>query len=224
MAFFMNEKFLLSNIVSEVEYLEKYFNSRPEYVVTNGMKKYPVCGVEQEPGFLELVHDIIQNRIGIKEPYELIGDNFYEHSYSYFPHCDAVQHNSWLNIVIPIKLFDQIAEQKFIVFDQQYMNGNATWLGSFNLDGDFLSNKKISTRICDTKSVINQTGIDINDNLYNNIENKYLSKDYLFGMSGDNFNWTPGDVIVFNSKFIHTTGKMRCNKKLGLSIRIGYKT
>ena len=219
----MNEKFLLPNIVPEIDYLEKYFNSRPEYVVTNGMKKHPVCHVEQEPRFLELVHDIVQNRIGIKEPYELIGDNFYEHSFSYFPHCDALQSNSWLNILLPIKLYDQIEEQKFIVFDQKYNAGNATWMGSYELVGDFLSNKKINARICDTESVMHQTGIDINDDLYNNIENKYLSKDYLFGMSGDSFSWTPGDVIVFNSKFIHTTGKMRCNKKLGLSIRIGYK-
>ena len=220
----MNEKFLLSNIVSEVEYLEKYFNSRPEYVITNGMKKHPVCNSPQDPGFLELLHDIIQNRIGIKEPYELIGDNFYEHSFSYFPHCDALQSNSWLNILLPIKLYNQIEEQKFIVFDQKYNAGNATWMGSYELVGDFLSNKKVNTRICDTDSVMHQTGIDINDDLYNNIENKYLSKDYLFGMSGNSFNWIPGDVIVFNSKFIHTTGKMRCNKKLGLSIRIGYKT
>ena len=223
MAFFMNEKFLLPNIVSEIDYLEEYFNSRPEYVVTNGMKKHPVCHVEQEPEFLELIHNIIQNRIGIKEPYELIGDNFYEHSFSYFPHCDALQSNSWLNIVIPIKLFEQTKEQKFIVFDQQYIGGVSTWMGSYKLEGDFLSNKKIQTRICDTESVIHQTGTDINDELYQDIENKYLSNDYLFSMSGDSFSWTPGNIIVFDSKFIHTTGKMNCSKKLGLSIRIGHK-
>jgi hypothetical protein len=223
MAFFMNEKFLLSNIVSEVEYLEKYFNSRPEYVFTNGMKKYPVCHVKHDVEFLELVHDIIRNRIGIDEPFELIGDNFYEHSFSYFPHCDALQSNSWLNIVIPIKLFDQKDEQKFIVFDQQYMGGTSTWMGSYNLEGNFLSNKKIQTRICDTESVIHQTELSINDKLYKDIENKYLSRDYLFSMSGDSFSWTPGSVIVFDSRFIHTTGKMNCSKKLGLSVRIGYK-
>lgn len=218
----MTEKILLSNTISEIDYLEKYFYSRDNYVVTNGMKKYPICHVQQDPGFLELIDDIIQNRIGIKDPYELIGDNFYEHSFSYFPHCDAIQSNSWLNILIPIKLFDQTDDQKFIVFDQQYPS-NSTWLGSYNLNGDFLSNKKINTRICDTELVVNQTGKAIDDELYNNIENKYLSKDYLFGMSGDSFSWIPGNIIVFNSKFIHTTGKMNCTKKLGLSLRIGYK-
>lgn len=222
MAFFMIEKLILSNSVPELNYLEKYFNSRPEYVITNGMKKHPICNVPQDPEFLELLHDIIQNRIGIKEPYELIGDNFYEHSFSYFPHCDAIQSNSWLNILIPIKLYDQIEEQKFIVFDQKYNAGNATWMGSYELVGDFLSNKKINTRICDTPGVINQSGKDIED-IYNEIENKYLSKDYLFSMSGDSFAWTPGNIIVFDSKFIHTTGKMNCSKKLGLSLRIGYK-
>lgn len=224
MAFFMTDKFLLPNIIAETEYLEQYFNSRAEYVITNEMKKYPVCFVPHEPEFLELVHDIIQNRIGIKEPYELLGDNFYEHRHSYFPHCDAIQSNSWLNIVLPIQLYEQVADQKFIVFDQQYTAGTATWLGSFNFQGDFLSNRKIITRICDTPSVINQTNKDIDDSLFNNIDNKYLSKDYLFGMSGDIFDWTPGSAVVFDSKFIHTTGKMNCSKKLGLSIRIGHKT
>lgn len=222
MAFFMTDKFLLQNIVPEIDYLEKYFNSRSEYVVTNGMKKYPIRNMPQDPEFLELLHDIIQNRVGIKEPYELIGDNFYEHSFSYFPHCDALQTNSWLNILLPIKLYDQIEEQKFIVFDQKYIAGVATWMGSFNLEGNFLSNKKMLTRICDTPGVINQSGKDIDD-IFDDIDSKYLSRDYLFSMSGDSFSWTPGNIIVFDSKFIHTTGKMNCNKKLGLSLRIGYK-
>lgn len=220
---FMTEKIILPNCVPEIDYLEKYFNSRPEYTITNGMKKHLICNVPQDPGFLELLHDIIQNRIGIKEPYELIGDNFYEHSFSYFPHCDAAELNSWLNILLPIKLYDQIEEQKFIVFDQKYNAGNATWMGSYELIGDFLSNKKINTRICDTEHVSDLTLTDIDDNLYNDVNKKYLSKEYLFGMSGDSFPWIPGNIIVFDSKFIHTTGKMNCSKKLGLSVRIGYK-
>lgn len=219
----MNQKYYLSNIISEISYLENYFYSKNDYVITNGMKKYPVCHVPHDVEFLDLLDDIITNRLGITDPYELIGDNFYEHSFSYFPHCDALQSNSWLNIVIPIKLFEQTKEQKFIVFDQKYNAGVATWMGSFNLQGDFLSNKKIQTRIGDTDFVSGQTDVEISDTLYTDIENKYISKDYLFGMSGTSFDWTPGNVIVFDSKFIHTTGKMHCNKKLGLSIRIGHK-
>ena len=223
MAFIMTEKSLFTDIIPEIDYLEKYFYSRDKFVVTNGMKKYPVCNAPHDTEFLGLLHDIIQNRLGIKEPYELIGDNFYEHSFSYFPHCDALQSNSWLNILIPIKLFDKTSEQKFIVFDQKYNAGNATWMGSYELVGDFLSNKKINGRICDTEHVSELTGTDIDDKLYNDVNKKYLTKEYLFGMSGDSFSWTPGSVIVFNSKFIHTTGQMNCSKKLGLSVRIGYK-
>lgn len=223
MAFIMTNKSLFTNVITETTYLEQYFNSREEYVVTNKMKKHPVCNVPQDSEFLELVHDIVQNRIGIKEPYELIGDNFYEHSSSYFPHCDALQSNSWLNILIPIKLFDQTADQKFIIFDQKYNAGTATWMGSYELIGDFLSNKKITTRICDTEHVSNTTGTDISDVIYSDINKKHLSKEYLFGMSGDSFVWAPGDIIVFDSKLIHTTGQMTCSKKLGLSVRIGYK-
>lgn len=219
----MLDKLSLHNVMSSEEllYLLRYFNDRTDYDVTQGMKKIPIIGTVHDPKFLEMIHDIIKNKVGIDKEYVLLGDNFYQHTTSYYPHTDCKQSNSWLNIVVPINL-DRVREpQKFIVFDQQY-NTNATWMGTYRMPGNFASNKTMNTRICDTENVNNLTGMDISDDLYANISKKNLSKEELFGLSGDVFDWTPGDLIVFNSKYIHVTGDMKCSRKLGLSIRIGY--
>lgn len=220
----MQDKFILKNVMTaeEISYLENYFNTRDNYVITNGMKKIPVRGITHETKFLKILDDIIKNKIGIDKEYELLGDNFYEHYTSYYPHTDAIQPNSWLNIVVPIKLFGQREPQKFIVFDQKYIGGNGTWMGTKKMAGDYASNKKIEKRICDSDNVVNLTNTDIPDELYSDVWQYNFPKEELFGLSGQSFEWIPGDIIVFDSKFIHTTGKMNCQKKLGLSIRIGY--
>lgn len=219
----MKDKFILKNVITpeELLYLENYFYTRDEYDHTNGMKKYPIRGINHETAFLKMLDDIIQNKIGIDKKYELLGDNFYEHYSSYYPHTDAIQSNSWLNIVVPIKLYGQRETQKFIVFDQEYQ-GNGTWMGTKKMAGDFVSNKKIAQKICENEHVRNLTNIDIPDSLYDDIWQLHFPKEELFGMSGHSFEWVPGDLIIFNSKFIHTTGRMNCQKKLGLSIRIGH--
>jgi hypothetical protein len=219
----MVDKISLHNIISsdELLYLEKYFNNRTDHEVTQGMKKIPIIGAEHDAEFLELVHDIIKNRVGIDKEYVLLGDNFYQHTTSYFPHTDSRQKNSWLNILVPIKLDRAIGQQKFIVFDQQF-NTNATWTGTCRMSGSFVSNKTMNQRICDTENVSNLTDVDISDELYSNISKINLPKEEMFGLSGHAFDWTPGDVIVFDSKYIHVTGAMQCSRKLGLSIRIGH--
>lgn len=220
----MKTMYSLQNVVNrdELEYLENYFNTRDDYDITNGMKKYPINYVSHDQKFLDLVKDIIENKVGITGPYELLGDNFYQHTSSYYPHCDARQKNSWLNIVVPIKLFGLRQTQKFIVFDQQYLLGNSTWMGIKSVPNDFKSNTSIKVRMCDSEGVINTTNQDINDELYKDIAPLHFPKEQLFGMSGKSFDWIPGNIIVFDSKYIHATGKMNCQQKLGLSIRIGH--
>lgn len=218
----MYNKALLKNILTqeELEYLINYFYySKNSYVIKNGMKKLPILFNDFQ--LISFLNKIIEEKLNIKN-YKLLGDNFYEHSLSYFPHCDANQTNSWLNIVIPLKLFDLTElEQKFIIFDQQYTSP-ATWIGSLEIENDFDSNKKNNKRICDTDNVLNLTNDTVPSDLWNEIDTTWLSKDYLFGISGTVFRWSPGDVIVFDSRYIHATGKMHVSKKLGLSVRIGY--
>lgn len=224
MAFFMNEKFTINEALnsSELKFLIDYYKSRTDYIITNGMKKYPVITNPINHEFINFIDSIIVKKLNIND-YVLLGDNFYEHEHSYFPHCDAVQENSWLNIVIPLKLYNPIAEQKFLVFDQKYSGGGATWMGSYKMKNDFLFNKKIDSIITETPNVEGTTNLKINENFYAEFDTRFLPEEYMFGTSGTVFSWVPGDIIVFNSKFIHSTGKMKCNKKLGLSIRIGHK-
>lgn len=219
----MIDKLSLHNVISsdELLYLENYFNNRTDYVVTQGMKKIPIIGAEHDAKFLELIHNIIKNKVGIDKEYVLLGDNFYQHTTSYYPHNDSKQKNSWLNIVVPINLDRIRGQQKFIVFDQEY-RASATWMGNYLMAGNFENNKKMSRRICDTENVGNLTGVDISDELYAHISQGKLPKKELFGVSGHIFDWIPGDIIVFDSKYIHVTGDMQCSRKLGLSIRIGH--
>jgi hypothetical protein len=220
----MDLKFSIKNVItkSELDFLISYYLSRSDYVFTNGMKKYPVITDPLNTEFIEFITNIISNKLKFTD-YEIIGDNYYEHSHSYFPHCDALQSNSWVNIVIPLELYNQKNVQKFLVFDQQYLLGTGTWMGSYNLAGNFLSNKKIQTIITETDGVVNSTAQDISDDYYDNFDQRFLSREYLFGISGSVYEWIPGDVIVFDSKFIHSTAKMNCDKKLGLSVRLGHK-
>ena len=40
-----------------------------------------------------------------------------------------------------------------------------------------------------------------------------------YGCTGHAVDFTPGDIIIFDSKFIHCTGSMLADYKIGLSLR-----
>jgi hypothetical protein len=173
--------------------------------------------------FTELIKDIIERRLCISTPYDIVGDNFYKHSSSYFPHCDAVEESAWLNIVIPISRIGVRSEQKFIVFDQLWQGKNITWLGNYQFTGDFHSNKKTNDRPCDSEFLENSTDTSLPMELWQHIEQKHFTLDYFQGLSGIAYDWSPGDVLVFDSRHPHATGRMQSASKLGVSIRIAHK-
>lgn len=213
---------LLEKLVTESDlaYLENIFD-RGDHIHSHGMDKVLLPLNDTE--FFNLVTDIIQNRLGIKDHYEIVGDNFYKHGNSYFPHCDAVEDSAWLNIVIPIKRFNPVSVQKFIVFDQTWSGKNQTWLGSYQLSGDFHSNKKTNDRPCDSELLESPTGEPLPTDIWQHIEQKYFTSAYFHSLSGVAYNWEPGNVIVFDSRHIHATGRMQSQSKLGVSIRITHK-
>ena len=176
----------------------------------------------EEP-FATFVQDVIERRLGITDDYTIVGDNFYKHSSSYFPHCDAIESNAWLNIVIPIRLTGAFAPQKFIVFDQTWTGKNITWLGNYELTGDFHSNKKTNDRPCDGEFFAGATGLELPDDVWNHMEHRYFDRNYFHSMSGTAYTWAPGNAIVFDSQHIHATGRMQSFSKLGLSVRIATK-
>jgi hypothetical protein len=213
---------LLENIITdtELQYLESVFLNGT-HIISNGMDK--VALPLDDAAFITLVKDIIEQRLGIPAPYDIVGDNFYKHSHSYFPHCDAVEDTAWLNIVIPISRIGAKADQKFIVFDQHWRGRNITWLGSYEFPGDFHSNKKTNDRPCDSELLENSTGAALPMELWDHIEQKYFTLDYFQGLSGTAYDWRPGNVLVFDSSHPHATGRMQSTSKLGISIRIAHK-
>jgi len=210
----------LNKILSkkDLKYLINYYNSREHYV-TRGMEKLLIPFADKD--FISVIDNIIQNKIGIKDKYKIVGDNFYKHVHSYFPHCDAVNKRAWLNIVIPLERYVVFGRQKFIVFDQRWSGSTTTWMGKIQRTEEFESNKKTNQRPVDSEFFTDGTSKMIPKQLWQHLDNDELyDRDYFYSMSGKAYNWVPGNIIVFDSQHIHATGKMKSAQKLGLSIRI----
>lgn len=212
---------ILENFVDKQlqEYLLSVF-SRETHYVTRTMEKASLP--LQDNDFLNCITNIINTAVGATD-YVIVGDNFYRHSISYFPHCDAIEDSAWMNIVIPLRLENSQGQQKFIVFDQAWQGKNATWVGNLKLEGDFYSNKKISERPCDSEFLTNPTEKELPAELWQHIDDKYFNRDYFYSMSGRAYDWRPGNIILFDSQHIHATGRMQCDFKTGLSLRIAHK-
>jgi hypothetical protein len=216
----------LKNILSadELKYFIDYYDSHEHYV-TKGMEKLAIPFDDAD--FMAVIHDLIKNKLGITANYTIVGDNYYKHDKSYFPHCDATNERAWLNIVIPLVQYNVFGSQKFVVFDQLWLGPNVTWMGpkinkiiDTNITEDFASNKKINQRPTDSEFLQNDTAHALPQVLWQQFDDNEFGRDYLHGLDGIAYNWIPGDIIVFDSQHIHATGKMQCKSKLGLSIRI----
>lgn len=148
-----------------------------------------------------------------------LGDNFYKHSFPYFPHIDSFGNKNSYNVLIPLKL-SQPVNQKFIIFDQYCTDySGATWLGNiWKPEGDFEANKKREFPYKDA-DVVGCTGKPVDPDLYKDLQYDYRNKEMFFGLTGTAYDYTPGDILIFPSNSIHCTGKMECEWKMGLSLR-----
>lgn len=206
---------------AELNYFINYYNTHDHYT-THGMEKLSV--LNGDDNFLNYIVHFVKEKLNIDD-FTVVGDNFYRHSQSYFPHCDAIEDNAWYNIVVPLIRYNPTKfDQKFVVFDQIWQGANATWIGSLEMQNDFASNKKILARPCDSEFMSNCTDQQLPKNLWQHLDaNVNLSQEYLFGLTGMAYNWRPGDLIVFDSHHIHATGNMQSASKLGLSIRVAHR-
>lgn len=209
----------LKNILSaeELQYFIDYYNSHERYV-TQGMEKLSIPFDDTD--FMSRINDLIKQKLSVTEDYKIVGDNYYKHDKSYFPHCDATNERAWLNIVIPLVQYQVFGFQKFVVFDQLWLGANTTWMGNVDIPGDFASNKKTNQRPRDSEFLQNSTDRRIPEVLWQQFDSKNFDRDYFHGLDGFAYSWTPGDIIVFDSQHIHATGVMKSKSKLGLSIRI----
>lgn len=148
-----------------------------------------------------------------------IGDNVYKHSHPYFPHVDISDDYPCVNVVIPLYIHEN-KKQKFIIFDQYVCSKNPrTWLGSFQIPGNFEKNKK-STFMYLEDDVENLTSKPIDKTFYKeHLDIPNFTEELFFGMSGNAVDYKVGNLIIFDSKYIHCTGKIEADYKIGLTLR-----
>jgi len=160
--------------------------------------------------------DIIKEYVDISKN---IGDNIFKHSYPYFPHVDTDERYPIVNFLIPLYVENNLP-QHFVIFDQ-YVNDKSpkTWLGNFKMKEDFIKNKKSSFMYLDT-SVKNLTDNDIDNEFYTlYLDQQHRDKELFRGCTGVALEYKPGNAIMFDSKYIHCSGKMKAKYKIGLSLR-----
>jgi|TARA_R110002074_G_scaffold106530_4_gene230068 hypothetical protein len=201
-----------------IKNIKDYFEQQEKKHLTNGMLKI------EQPWKLDVVQEyikpVLSNYFNVN--LENIGDNIYKHSSAYFPHVDIANAGyPCFNVLIPILVKDNV-DQKFCIFDQ-YVNdytSGATWLGkAYNAVKDFEHNKK--RRFIFNDSIVeNKTNKEIDTALWQeHLEGPARDKNMFKQCSVNVVDYAPGNLIIFDSKYIHCTGKMKCEWKMGLSLR-----
>ena len=139
--------------------------------------------------------------------------NFYNHKTPYLPHTDF-RNGVKENFVIPLETVNG-EDPSLIIFDQWWPLPSNTWV--FDTNATFEFNKELKGRPYDY-NVEDMTSTDIDEDFYNKYLN-YFPKKYWKGLSGKAYKLQPGNLLEFDSKMIHATGTMNCDRKLGLTIR-----
>ena len=151
------------------------------------------------------------------------GGNLYKHQNVYTTHVDSFEPHQMINALIPIYTLPSVETQHFVVFDQWIDNGiGRTWYGDradITENGNFDFNKKVALTPFNDPDVYDKTEDDIDEDFYK----KYLDFDchkpeYFKGLTGKAYSFVPGNLILFNSNQLHTTGKLINDWKMGLHI------
>lgn len=160
--------------------------------------------------------DIIKDYVNVDK---CLGDNVFKHNFPYFPHVDIDERYPIVNFLIPLYVENNFS-QHFVIFDQ-YVTDNSprTWTGNLKFKNDF-ENNKATTFIYKDQKVANLTNYEIDEEFYvRYLEQEYRDRELFRGCSGIALEYKPGNVIMFDSKYIHCTGKMIAEYKIGLSLR-----
>lgn len=185
-------------VQDDIDTLMEEYESHHDYISTSMMKAPPGPAVS-----------IIDEFVGMKR----IGGNYYKHSKPYFPHTD--HRKEWgetINVVVPLYTSDPDAH--LVVFDQRWHKDSVTWC----LDRQvmhFTVNTGVAGRPCDY-DVEGLTDEPISDELYEHLS--WAPKEQWYGLSGTAMPLTPGDILIFDNKYIHATSKLN-GTKVGLSLR-----
>ena len=201
------EPVLLENVIplDDIERLKKMFYSNPFSRVKLPNNMITMRKKEEINYFAELL-DINAENVTLA--------TFYKHIRPHYPHTDFHEREI-SNIVIPLEVSDD-STPHLVIFDQVWDNPANTWVFD-DKQARFTYNKELLGRPCDY-DIQYSTKTEISEDLYSHLDHQ--PKDYLHGLSGKAYPFTPGNVIKFDAKSIHATSNMTCDYKLGLTIRL----
>ena len=147
------------------------------------------------------------------------GNNFFLNNVAYGVHTDYYNTET-VSVLIP--LMTKNDDQTIIIFDQ-WMDDepDPPHTGfSFRLNNTsrLRSNAVLNGKIRDFP-VMNLTNNNIPDILYVHLPKRVKDcSNLLHGLSGNIIRWKPGNVIVFNSRRLHVTGRTDGKTRLALSL------
>jgi hypothetical protein len=187
-----------------------------DYYDSIGTYRSPVMRKADPGKALEWVEPILRQSFPIKK---FLGGNFYKHETPYHPHVDHLP--DWplaVNFVIPI--FVEGPPVDFIVFDQRWHMKPITW-SMVQKVNEFFRNGKFTVTMPEhgipgSQEIEGHTKTHIDKTFWEtHLDHPH---EYYFGLSGKAFPFTPGSLIMFETKHIHCTGKFK-GLKLGLTLR-----
>tara|TARA_A100001391_G_scaffold160155_1_gene118747 strand:+ start:66 stop:755 length:690 start_codon:yes stop_codon:yes gene_type:complete len=152
------------------------------------------------------------------------GGNIYKHTNLYSLHVDSDEPWQLMNVTIPIHLEVEEPKQQLIVFDQYTDNGfGQTWYGKrkdIKKHGDFDRNHKIAMTPYEDERVYDCVDKPIDQNFYDRyLEFNNHTPELFYGLTGTAYDFALGNMVVFNSNNIHSTGKLVGPWKMGLLIQ-----
>lgn len=152
------------------------------------------------------------------------GGNIYKHKNLYSLHVDSDEPWQLMNVNIPIHLEVENPKQKLIIFDQYTDNGfGQTWYGKrkdIKKNGNFDFNKKVPLTPWEDDKVYDCIDQPIDTKFYSDyLDFANHTPELFYGLTGTAYDFTPGNMIVFNSNNIHSTGKLIGPWKMGLLIQ-----
>ena len=152
------------------------------------------------------------------------GGNIYKHKNLYSLHVDSDEPWQLMNVNIPIHLEVDNPKQKLIIFDQYTDNGfGQTWYGKrkdIKKNGNFDFNKKVPLTPYEDDKVYDCIDQPIDTKFYSDyLDFANHTPELFYGLTGTAYDFTPGNMIVFNSNNIHSTVKLIGPWKMGLLIQ-----
>ena len=149
-------------------------------------------------------------------PETFVAANFYKHTTPMSPHVDQFNEDIRTTLIIPIE--SESNNHSVIVFDQTYSMPEYTpgcvWFPT--ADEDEPENevyKRYKRKPCDTLGVSNCTDGPCPEELLDYI---HEDPDFVYGLTGSVWSFTPGTALVFDTSRIHCTGKTHGLSKTGL--------